>query len=69
MTEIYFFHEAVQQPNWVNAMVEEYDSIFKNSAWDIVPRQLNKLVFGSRWIYKVKQTADGSSEKQKASLK
>jgi hypothetical protein len=33
-------------------MVEEYDSIVKNSAWEIVPRSVDKSVVGSRWIYK-----------------
>ena len=47
-------------------MVEEYDSIFRSSAWEIVPRPVGKLVVGSRWIYKVKQAADGSVEKYKA---
>ena len=44
-------------------MVEEYDSIVKNSAWEIVPRPVDKLVVGSRWMYNVKQAADGSVEK------
>jgi hypothetical protein len=47
-------------------MVEEYDSIVKNSAWEIVPRPIDKSVVGSRWIYKVKQVVDGSVEKYKA---
>jgi hypothetical protein len=44
-------------------MVEEYDSIVKNSAWEIFPRPVDKSVVGSRWIYKVKQVVDGSVEK------
>ena len=63
VTEPYSFEEAVQQPIWVNAMVEEYDSIIKNRAWEVVPRPVRKSVVGSRWIYKVKQAADGSVEK------
>ena len=47
-------------------MVEEYDSIVRNSAWEIVPRLVDKLVVGSRWIYKVKQDGDGSVEKYRA---
>ena len=47
-------------------MVEECDSIVKNSAYEIVPRSVDKSVVGSRWIYKVKQAADGSVEKYKA---
>ena len=59
------FQEAVQQPIWVDEMVE-YDSIVKNSAWKFVPRPVGKLVVGYRWIYKVKQAADGSVEQYKA---
>ena len=66
MTEPSFFKEAAQEPTWVDAMVEEYDSIVRNSAWEIVPRLVGKLVVGSRWIYKVKQSTDGSVEKYKA---
>ena len=56
----------MQELTWVDAMVEEYDSIVRNSAWEIVPRLVGKSVVGSRWIYKVKQAADGSIEKYKA---
>ena len=66
MTETYSFQEAVQQPTWVDAMVEEYDSIVKNSAWEIVPRPVDISVVGSRWIYKVKQATDGNVKKYKA---
>ena len=54
VTEPCSFQEAVQEPTWVDAMVEEYDSIFKNSAWEIVLRLVDKSVVGSRWIYKAK---------------
>jgi hypothetical protein len=47
-------------------MVEEYDSIVKKSAWETVPRPVDKSVVGSRWIYKVKKAIDGSVEKYKA---
>ena len=65
MTEPSSFEEAVEDPAWVDAMVEGYDSIFSNRAWEIVPRPKGKSVVGSRWIYKVKQVADGSVEKHK----
>eukprot|EP00253_Pinus_taeda_P009893 PITA_09893 len=47
-------------------MVEEYDSIIRNSVWDVVPRLIEKSVVSSRWIYKLKQAEDGSVEKHKA---
>eukprot|EP00253_Pinus_taeda_P017631 PITA_17631 len=47
-------------------MVEEYDSIIRNSVWDVVLRPGDKSVVSSQWLYKVKQAADGGVEKHKA---
>ena len=66
VTESSYFEEEVQEPTWVDAMVEDYDSIFRNSAPEIVPRPIDKSMVGSRWIYKVKQATNGSVEKYKA---
>jgi hypothetical protein len=60
------FEEASQQQVWRNAMVEEYASIMKNDVWEMVPRPKGKPVIGSRWIYTIKHTVDGSVEKFKA---
>eukprot|EP00253_Pinus_taeda_P002483 PITA_02483 len=38
------FEDAVQQLVWVDAMVEEYDSIVQNNVWDVVPRPEDKLM-------------------------
>ena len=53
----------MQKPTWVDAMVEEYDSIIKKNAWEVVPGPVGKSVVGSRRIYKVKQAIDGSVKK------
>ena len=60
------FKEAIEQHVWVDAMVEEYESIVKNSVWEVVPRLEDKSMVGSKWIYRVKQATDGSVEKHKA---
>lgn len=60
------FEEVVQQLVWVDAMVEEYNSIVQNCVWDVVPRPQDKLVVSSRWLDKVKQVANGSVEKHTA---
>eukprot|EP00253_Pinus_taeda_P035572 PITA_35572 len=43
-------------------MVEEYESIVRNSVWDVVPRPEDKLVMISCWIYKVKQATYGDDQ-------
>ena len=64
-TEPSSFEEVVHQPIWVDAMVEEYDSIVQNSFWDVVLRPENKSVVSYCWLYKVKHV-DDSVEKHKA---
>ena len=44
------FEGAAQHDMWQEAMVEEYDSIMKNQAWEVVPRPEGKKVVGSRCI-------------------
>jgi hypothetical protein len=59
------YEEASSQPVWRDAMMEEYHSIMKNDVWDIVSRPERKSVVTSKWIYKIKHTANGSIEKHK----
>ena len=46
MIEPYSFQEEVQDPTWVDVMVEEYDCIVGNTAWEIIPRLVDKSVVG-----------------------
>ena len=46
-------------------MVEEYSSIMQNDVWEVVPRPIDRAVVGSRWIYKIKHSEDGSIKKYK----
>jgi hypothetical protein len=60
------FEEAIQKKEWADAMTEEYQSIIKNDAWEIVPRPKGKDVVSSKWLFRIKHVADGSIEKYKA---
>eukprot|EP00253_Pinus_taeda_P012596 PITA_12596 len=65
-TEPGSYEEAASQQISRDAMVEEYASIMKNDVWEIVPRPKGKSVVTSRWLYKIKNVANGSVEKFKA---
>ena len=60
------YEEAIKKQVWLDAMVEEYNSIMKNEVWDVMPRSMNKSVVTSKLIYKIKHAVDGSIEKYKA---
>jgi hypothetical protein len=60
------FEESIQKKKWMDAMIEEYQSIINNDVWEVVPRPKNKDVVSSKWIYKIKHAAGRSIEKHKA---
>eukprot|EP00253_Pinus_taeda_P013188 PITA_13188 len=53
VTETSSFEETMQQPVWVDAMAEEYDSIVKNSVLDVVPRLADKSVEPCTWYTRI----------------
>ena len=55
--------EALNNQVWKDATIEEYQSILKSDAWDIVSKPKGKSVVSPRWLYKIKHTIDGSIEK------
>jgi transposase InsO family protein len=63
------YEEAIQshdKEKWHEAMTSEYESLIENRTWDLVPLPEDKEPIGSRWVYKIKQKADGSVERYKA---
>ena len=59
------FEDAPKQKEWIDAMVEEYQSIIKNDVWKIVPRPKDKSMVSSKWIFKTNLSANSSIEKYK----
>jgi len=49
-------------------MQQEYDARLKNSTWDLVPLPPDRKAIGCKWIFRVKQNADGPVNKFKARL-
>jgi hypothetical protein len=61
-----YFEEAIKKKEWADAMKKEYQSIIKNDVWEIVPRPKSKDVVSSKWLFKIKHTANGIIDKYKA---
>eukprot|EP00253_Pinus_taeda_P003507 PITA_03507 len=57
------FEEVVKHQVWKDVINEEYESIIKNDAWDVVPIPKEKSIVTSKWLYKIKHGAYGSVEK------
>lgn len=60
--------EALQDPNWNAATMEEIKALEKNKTWIITDLPKGKRTIGCKWIFLVKYKADGSIERFKAWL-
>ncbi|GJR76031.1 ribonuclease H-like domain-containing protein [Tanacetum coccineum] len=45
---------ALKDPNWCNAMYDEYNALVKNGTWILVPRPSNVNLVRSMWLFKHK---------------
>ena len=48
---------------WQKTAEEEMTSLISNGTWDIVPLPKDRKTIGCRWVFKVKNNADGSVER------
>ncbi|MCH85062.1 histone deacetylase, partial [Trifolium medium] len=60
--------QALQDPNWYNAMKEEFDALQKNQTWSLVSLPPNRKAIGCKWVFRTKENPDGSINKLKARL-
>ncbi len=49
-------------------MQEEYDSLMTNNTWTLVPLPAGRKPISCKWVFKIKQSANGEVERYKARL-
>ena len=49
-------------------MDTEHQALLRNRTWHLVPPPRGKNIIGCKWVYKVKQKADGFVDRYKARL-
>ena len=59
---------ALSDPNWKNAMIDEFTALIDNKTWELVPKPANANIIRSMWIFRHKKNSDGSFERHKARL-
>ena len=60
--------EALTDPQWTKAIMEEMTALQKNRTWILVPLLEGKIKVGCKWVFSIKHKADGSVERYKARL-
>jgi hypothetical protein len=56
----------MKDARWRAAMDKEFDALQKNQTWHLVPRKDGANIIDCKWVYKVKQKADGSVDRYNA---
>nr|GEV80487.1 ribonuclease H-like domain-containing protein [Tanacetum cinerariifolium] len=62
------YNVAFNDPNWQNAMGDEYNMLIKNNPWTLVPRPINVNIVHCMWFFRHKYLADGTLGRYKACL-
>ncbi|KAL5494293.1 hypothetical protein EMCRGX_G015594 [Ephydatia muelleri] len=60
--------DALKEKKWRDAMKAEINSLHQHNVWDLVECPKGCKPVGSKWVFKVKTNADGSTERFKARL-
>lgn len=60
--------EALKDPNWRQAMIDEIHGQLKHRTWDLVPPNGAQNLVTCKWIFTVKYRAEGFVERYKARL-
>ncbi|GJZ92141.1 ribonuclease H-like domain-containing protein [Tanacetum coccineum] len=62
------YRDAFNDPNWQNAMRDEYTALIKNKTWTLVPRPPDTNIVRCMWLFRHKYLADGTLSRYKARL-
>lgn len=60
------YKTALLDPNWFQAMKEEYDALLLNNTWSLGPRPARANVVSGKWVFRHKFKSDGSLSRYKA---
>jgi hypothetical protein len=59
--------EALDDPDWVNALQEELNNFTRNEVWELVERP-NQNMIGTKWVFRNKQDEHGVITRNKVRL-
>ncbi|KAJ9557506.1 hypothetical protein OSB04_012120 [Centaurea solstitialis] len=60
--------QALQDPLWCQAMLDEIRALHKLGTWDLVPPESGQNLVKCKWVFRIKYKPDGKIERFKARL-
>lgn len=49
-------------------MIHELNALIQIGTWELVPQQKAQNILGCKWVFRIKQKADGNVDRYKACL-
>ena len=62
------FNDANLDPHWICAMQEELAQFERNKVWELVVKPENRVIIGTKWVFRNKLDEDGNVVRNKARL-
>ena len=59
---------ALADPSWYSAMQSEYDALIRSGTWTLVDLPPTRTTIWCKWVFRVKESLDGSANKYKVRL-
>jgi histone deacetylase 1/2 len=60
--------QALRDPKWRAAMLDEFNALLHNGTWDLVPPSSSPNLVGCKWVFRIKRNSDGTVDRYKARL-
>ena len=57
------FKQVVKHIEWKNAIDLKYEAFMRNQTWELVPMDPIKNVVDCKWLFLIKEKADGSIDR------
>ena len=62
------FNQAFKLPKWRVALEVEFGALLANGTWSLCPWPPIRKIIRNKWVFRLKQKADGSIDRYKAKL-
>ncbi|GKV19984.1 hypothetical protein SLEP1_g30170 [Rubroshorea leprosula] len=60
--------QALKNPQWRQAMSDEFNALVRQGTWELVPCTDVQNVIGCKWVFRVKRNKEGGIDRYKARL-
>ena len=60
--------EALKDVDWVTSMQEELHQFERNQVWHLVPRPSDRIIIGTKWVFRNKLHEHGTIKRNKSRL-